>query len=278
MSRIYIGTCSWADHAPFYPPDLPANQQISYYAQRFPLVEVNASYYRLMPARNYALWAERTPPHFVFDVKAFQQLTYHDRQQPPTREAAVQFCNSVQPLREAGKLGALHFQFPPWFAHSERNLEYIRHLRAFYADDPLSVEFRHRSWDDGDAYPATVAALREAGVGLTVVDEPQIGAGSVPTRLDVTTPGLCIVRLHGRNSATWYKRVKTTAERFDYCYSAEELRAWAPHVAHLAELAETVHVLFNNNAEDYAIQNARQLRLILRETPVGAAVVASPEE
>jgi uncharacterized protein YecE (DUF72 family) len=83
MSRIYIGTCNWADHAPFYPPGLPANQQISYYAERFPLVEVNASYYRLMPTRNCALWAERTPSSFVFDVKAFKQLTYHDRGQPP---------------------------------------------------------------------------------------------------------------------------------------------------------------------------------------------------
>ena len=68
MTRVYVGTCSWADHTNFYPPELPKNQQIIYYSQSFSVVEIDSSFYRLMPARNYQLWAERTPPGFVFDV------------------------------------------------------------------------------------------------------------------------------------------------------------------------------------------------------------------
>jgi len=278
MARIYVGTCSWADHTDFYPPDLPDNRKIQYYARHFPIVEINSTFYRLMPARNFALWAERTPPHFLFDVKPYKQLTGHDRENPPDEAVARAFSESVQPLREAQKLGALHFQFPPWYVYSRENLEYLLRLRDTYRDDRLSVEFRHRSWLTGEQAPKVIEALREAGLSLTVVDEPQIGSGSIPTVLEVTNPALVIVRFHGRNAKTWYLRAKTTAERFDYLYSAEELREWVPRVGQLAESAEEIHALFNNNARDYAVQNGRQFRLYLREGLPHHTVVSSPEE
>lgn len=278
MSKIYVGTCNWSDHANFYPAGLPSNQQITYYAQRFPVVEIDSTYYRLMPVRNFSLWAERTPEGFVFDVKAFKQLTFHDRKNSPTDEVHRQFSASVQPLRDAGKLAAMHFQFPPWYMSGERNLDYLRSLRDLYADDLLSVEFRHRSWYEPESYAEVTAALRDAGIGLTVVDEPQIGTGSVPTVAEVTLPALSIVRFHGRNRRMWYARVKTTGERFDYLYNEDELREWVPRVGELAAAAGAVHVLFNNNAQDYAVQNGRQLRMLLREGLPDLEVVASPEE
>ncbi len=278
MSRIYVGTCNWSDHANFYPGGLPSNQQITYYAQRFPVVEIDSTYYRLMPVRNFSLWAERTPEGFIFDVKAFKQLTFHDRKNPPTDEVHGQFSASVQPLRDANKLGALHFQFPPWYMSGERNLDYLRSLRDVYPEDLLSVEFRHRSWYEPESYAGVTAALRESGIGLTVVDEPQIGSGSVPTVAEVTLPALSIVRFHGRNRRMWYARVNTTGERFDYLYNEDELREWVPRVGELAAAADVVHVLFNNNAQDYAVRNARQLRLLLREGLPHLEVVTSPEE
>ena len=278
MSKIYVGTCNWSDHVNFYPAGLPANQQITYYAQRFPLVEIDSTYYRLMPVRNFSLWAERTPEGFIFDVKAFKQLTFHDRKNPPTDEVHGQFSASVQPLRDANKLGALHFQFPPWYMSGERNLDYLRSLRDVYPEDLLSVEFRHRSWYEPESYAGVTAALRESGIGLTVVDEPQIGSGSVPTVAEVTLPALSIVRFHGRNRRMWYARVNTTGERFDYLYNEDELREWVPRVGELAAAADVVHVLFNNNAQDYAVRNARQLRLLLREGLPHLEVVTSPEE
>jgi uncharacterized protein YecE (DUF72 family) len=278
MARIYVGTCSWSDHVGFYPPGLPSNQQIGYYAQRFPIVEINATFYRLMPARSFALWAERTPPGFLFDVKPYKQLTWHDREHQPDRDTAAAFRESLQPLREAGKLGAIHFQFPPWYVYHERNLDYIHRLVEFYGGDRLGVEFRHRSWLEGESLPAVTEALRRDGISLTVVDEPQVGSGSVPTVLEVTQPALVIARFHGRNAKTWYIRAKTTAERFDYLYNEDELRGWTPRLGQLAERAGEIHALFNNNAQDYAVQNGRQLRLLLREGLPGHEIVASPEE
>ena len=276
MSRILVGTSSWADHTDFYPPGLPANQQISFYAQSFPIVEVNSSFYRMPPLRNFELWATRTPPGFVFDVKPYRQLTWHDRENSPDPENTAQFRRALQPLRDAGKLGAITFQFPPWFTYRPDNLAYLRQLRESFADDPLTIEFRHRSWLQAEHVPQVVEELRKEKLGLVVVDEPQVGSGSVPTVVRVTNPALSLVRFHGRNAATWYKKVDKTADRFDYLYDEDELRGWLPNVAQLAKQAEEIHIFFNNNRADYAVRNARQLtRLLLAEGP--GAVVLPPD-
>jgi uncharacterized protein YecE (DUF72 family) len=273
MTRIYVGTSSWSDHEKFYPPELPSNQQISFYAQHFAIVEINSTFYRIMPQRNYRLWAQRTPPGFLFDVKPYRQLSWHDRKKPPDEEVFDSFAASLQPLREAGKLGAVHFQFPPWFKFEPDNVAYLKHCRERLPQDRVCVEFRHRSWLEGHHVEHLVDTLRGYQVGLTVVDEPQIGSGTVPTVVAVTTPGLCIVRLHGRNAKMWYKRVKRTADRFDYLYTEEELQAWVPNVARLAEEAAEIHVFFNNNQQDYAVRNARQLRDLLQQALSGAEVM-----
>jgi len=276
MARVYVGTSSWADHASFYPDGLPSNQQIVYYAQHFPIVEINSSYYRLMPERNYRLWAERTPEGFIFDVKPYKQMTWHDRKNPPEDEQTIAFRETLQPLRDASKLGAVHFQFPPWFVYRPENVDYIRHVRDLFPDDRIGVEFRHRSWLEGDHVPQLLETLSAIHVALTVVDEPQLGSGSVPTVAAVTDADLSIVRFHGRNYKKWYARTETTAERFDYLYDEEELREWVPRLAGLAERAENLHVLFNNNAEDYAVRNARQLRMLLTESLRSHEVVRAP--
>ncbi|MHB0857373.1 MAG: DUF72 domain-containing protein [Anaerolineae bacterium] len=277
MVRIYVGTCSWSDHKRFYPDDLPKNEQISYYAQHFPLVELDATFYRMMPTRNFHLWAERTPEGFLFDVKPFRRLTWHDRNNAPDADAMAAFRESLQPLREAGKLGALNFQFPPWYAYKDTNVEYLERVREAF-DDHIAVEFRHRSWLEGEHVQAVLEALRRNDLALTVVDEPQLGSGSVPTVLEVTQPDLATVRFHGRNYEKWYAKVKTTAERFDYLYSEDELQEWVPKVEQLAARAKEVHLLFNNNAQDYAPRNGHQLRQLLLDSAMREAVVVAPEE
>ena len=183
------------------------------------------------------------------------------------------FSETLEPLRQAGKLGALNFQFPPWFVYRQENLDYIARCRDGFPTDRLSVEFRHRSWLEGEHVAATAGFLRDLRVGLTVVDEPQIGSGSVPTVLEVTAPDLVIVRFHGRNRQKWYAKVKRTADRFDYLYSEEELREWAPNVAYLAERTAELHLLFNNNRDHFAVINARQLRMILQDSMAGTEIV-----
>lgn len=263
-SVIHVGTCSWSDHANFYPAGLPSNQQISFYAQQFCVVEIDSTFYRLMPARNFQLWAERTPQGFVFDVKPYRQLTWHDRDNPPNDEVFAQFHSSLQPLRDAGKLGAVHLQWPPWFVFKADNLDFIRRCREGFPNDRVCVEFRHRSWYEEKNAPHLFSALRKNDIGLTIVDEPQVGSGSVPTVLEVTSPDILIVRFHGRNAATWYKKVAKTADRFNYLYPDEELREWVPRLAQLAPQVREIHALFNNNMSDYAVRNGRQLRTFLQ--------------
>src|SRR5690348_15682209 len=82
-ATIRVGAASWTDHEPFYPPEYEKasmkSQRISFYAQYFSMVEVDSTFYHLQPARNFQMWADRTPDDFVFDVKAYGELTWHHR-------------------------------------------------------------------------------------------------------------------------------------------------------------------------------------------------------
>ena len=274
MATILIGACSWTDHTPFYPSSYDTarmrSQRISYYAQYFHLVEVDSTFYALQPDRNFRLWAERTPEHFTFNVKAYGELTWHHRDEQkraitPSAETFERFSAMIQPLREAGKLGAAHFQFPPWFTYGDENRSYLATLREFLPTDRLAVEFRHRSWLEADHRDATFGALRESGLSYVMVDEPQIGSGSVPPIVAVTDPRLAIVRFHGRNRKSWYIRdAASSADRFDYLYSKQELAEWTPRVDQIAEQAAEIHLLTNNNRSNYALVNAFELAELLQ--------------
>lgn len=266
--RIRVGTAAWSDHENFYPPGVRGTERISYYARHFPVVEVNASYYALLPQRNYTLWAEKTPDDFVFNVKALGQLTGHVRDETPTPEAFDSFRESYAPLREAGKLGAVLFQFPPWFENNDANREQIARCAEMMADDPLLVEFRNKTWLTEEQRDETLDLLRSLRLSYVTVDAPQVGTGISPMVPAVTRPELAYLRMHGRNTETWYKRVRTTGERFNYNYSDDELVDLAKIARQLAENAIEVHVVFNNNMANYAVENARiMMNLLGLESP-----------
>jgi len=268
VAVIRCGTCAWADHEEYYPRGLPAAERLAYYARHFPIVEVDSSFYHLQPPKWYESWAKKTPPGFVFNVKAYGAMTRHHREPRPgeenLREVFERFAASVRPLKEAGKLKALHFQFPPWFTCGPESKGWVRYCREFFADDIVAVEFRHRSWFLGERCQETLEFLREIQAVHVVCDEPQVGSGTVPAVVAVTDPRLAIVRFHGRNSQTWYLKAETTAQRFDYLYSREELGEWVPQIQEvLASEAEEVHLLMNNNRANYAVRNALDLMELL---------------
>jgi uncharacterized protein YecE (DUF72 family) len=280
MTRIRVGAASWTDHDPFYPreymrADMRA-RRIEYYARYFSMVEVDSTFYRLQPARNFAMWAERTPDDFIFDVKAYGELTWHQRDskgqaQAPHSDTFARFSEMVQPLRDAGKMGAILFQFPPWFTYSEDALQYLTTIREALPDSSIAVEFRHRSW----LLPSNVQSTRESLIGARlaycVVDEPQVGSGSVPPTVFVTDPSFALVRFHGRNRATWYgKGLTSSHERYDYLYTVDELKPWAERIGRIASqlTGSEVHVVANNNARNYGIVNALDLQGLLGQ-PIG---------
>src|SRR5215210_3790950 len=161
---IRVGTCAWGDHEDFYPEGVKPADRITYYARRYPVVEVNASYYHLLPQRNYAGWAAETPEDFVFNVKAYGQLTQHRRDEPPTKDAFRAFRDSYVPLVDAGKLRAVLFQFPPWFTDEPKNRAYLLRVADEMEGDQVVVEFRHTSWLQPDRTPETLGLLSELGL------------------------------------------------------------------------------------------------------------------
>jgi uncharacterized protein YecE (DUF72 family) len=278
-ATIRVGTASWTDHEPFYPPEYAKSsmqsRRIEYYARYFSMVEVDSTFYRLQPAHNFELWAERTPPDFVFDVKAYGELTWHHRQDDgtlvtPGADTFARFDEMLQPMRAAHKLGAILFQFPPWFTFDHDRLDYFATVREMLPQDTLAVEFRHRSWLEGEHGEATRAALSEQRLAYCAVDEPQVGSGSVPPVVLVTDPRFAMVRFHGRNAKTWYGRnLKSSRDRFDYLYSTEELKPWAERIERIAERLEAdgaIHVVTNNNARNYGVVNALDLQGLLGQS------------
>lgn len=296
-SNILVGTASWTDKSligcgRFYPPSCrTAEQRLRFYAQEFPLVEVDSSYYGMPTPQNAQLWAERTPEHFTFNIKAFRLFTGHqalptalhrDVQQalgpdvPRTLyyadlpaeirdELWRRFIEALAPLKAAGKLGAVHFQFAPWLLRNRESIAHVEHCVEKMQGHLLAAEFRHATWFHGEHLERTIAWERALGLVHTVVDSPQGFANCVPCVWDVTNPKLAILRLHGRNKETWDKKgLAASSARFDYRYSQDELAAMVPELQQLGTLAETVHVIFNTNNEDQGQVGARMLRQLLR--------------
>jgi uncharacterized protein YecE (DUF72 family) len=264
-AEILVGTCNWADHTEFYPPELERGrrqrEKLDYYARYFPIVEIDTSFYGIPRPAVVEGWVARTPPGFRFNIKAFRSLTRHEREgrhpRPPTADEVRDFMAALVPLREVGRLGAVHYQFPPWFTNRPDAREVLLETRERHPDDVVAIEFRHRSWFDGDAWPATEDLLRELDCVYVGVDAPQLGSGTAPPILAITSPRLCIARFHGRNRKTWYRPGgPTSGDRFNYLYSPGELEEWVPAIRDAADRGTPVHVLLNNNRSNYAVVNA----------------------
>ena len=267
---ILVGTCNWLDHEEFYPDELRGRRQperLSFYARYFPLVEIDTSFYGIPTPDRVAGWVARTPDDFLFNIKAYRSLTGHEREQgrprAPTAEEERSFLEALAPLRASGKLGAVHYQFPPWLVAGTAGREAVLRARERHPGDVLAVEFRHRSWFEPGRLAETEDLLRELDCTLVGVDAPQLGSGTAPPHLAITSPRLVLVRFHGRNYQTWYRKTATTGERFDYLYPPAELAQWVPAIQAAAERGVPVHVLMNNNRSNYAVVNGFDMAHLL---------------
>ena len=269
---ILVGTCNWADHTEFYPPELEKGSRqrdkLTFYARFFPIVEIDSSFYGIPRPQVVEGWVARTPDDFRFNIKAYKALTRHEREggtpRPPTDEEEDDFLEALKPLRSAGRLVAVHYQFPPWFTRTPENRDVLFEARERHPDDIVAVEFRHRSWFDEGAWPQTEELLRELDITFVGVDAPQIGSATAPRHLAVTSPRLCIARFHGRNWRTWYiKNAKSSADRFDYLYPPPQLAEWVAPIKAAAAAGVPVHVMLNNNRSNYAVTNAFDMGALL---------------
>lgn len=272
---IRLGTCSWADAgllAAWYPRSVrTAEGRLAHYAARFDTVEVDSPFYRLPSPETTARWAERTPPGFTFHVKASAEMTGH--RAADRREAFRAFREAVAPLEASGKLRAVLLQYPPWLTKSREAAHAIVESAALLEPLVPLVEFRHGSWLAPDELGTTLELCRRNGIAFVSIDAP---ANALPTVAE-TTHAVAYVRFHGRNRETWFKKVETSAERFDWLYERDELAEWVEPLDRLAAEADEVYALFNNNRDDFAPRSAQLLRGLLDEAGVPATGGIEPE-
>ncbi|BAF58927.1 uncharacterized conserved protein [Pelotomaculum thermopropionicum SI] len=250
---FYIGTAGYSYQdwvGTVYPAGTKKEDMLKLYAGEFNFSEINSTYYHLPGRRMTEALAAKTPPGFRFAVKAFQQMT-HARDGGP--EVFRRFAEALRPLAGSGRLACVLAQFPYSFHNTPENRDYLKKFRHLLPDLPVAVEFRNARWVAGE----TFELLREEGLAYVCVDEPAL-KGLVRAVAVVTAP-FAYVRFHGRNAARWYDH-KESYQRYDYLYTADELKEWLPRVAALREKAGEVYISFNNHYRGQAVANARMFR------------------
>lgn len=285
--RILVGTASWTDPGfieRWYPKGMTAAERLPWYAQQFQMVEVNSSFYSVPDPRMVERWCRSTPDDFVFDVKLHQLLSRHStaaKLLPPTlrRSAEVdpkgkvkltptleegmvgEITRAIEMLRAERKLGVLLLQLSPAFSPRKHELSELTPLLEQLATYRVAVEFRNRNWSEDDCLPEMLEFLRTHKAALVSVDTPTAEHFTImPPQLDeITNPDVAYLRLHGRDAHA-YTTGKTVATRFHYDYTDEEIDEVAQRTRRLAEKAAEVHIVFNNNAQDYAPHAALRLR------------------
>lgn len=291
-TNVRIGVCSWADatliDSGFYPPRVnTAEKRLRYYAEHFPIVEVDSTYYAIPDPQTAHSWAVRTPPDFKFNVKAFSLFTGH-----PTRPAGIpsdlrpyvdpnstgeffyidsvepallteiwsRFAYAVQPLVESGKLGVIMCQFPPWYTSSPETRTRVEAclegLGEALPGVEACVEFRSASWMQTKSRQRRILNwLHTTPANYVAVDEPQGTDNSVPPVIDPAAR-IAVIRFHGRNRSAWTEPGVSVQERFRWEYSDDELGGWVPRVRELSGTANEVHVMMNNCHGDFSIKAA----------------------
>ncbi|MGD0354089.1 MAG: DUF72 domain-containing protein [Dehalococcoidia bacterium] len=293
MGRILIGISSWADPAllknGFYPEGIktPA-ERLAYYSTHFAVAEIDSAFH-IMPTRtNLNLWLTQTPPGFVFDIKVFSLFTGHptpfsalprfarkgledytqknlylNLMPPPLVDALWRLFNDlVKPVSDAGKLGVLLLQFPPWFHAQHRNMSYIAECKEKLPGYDLAVEFRTNDWLNERNRESTLELLRKLDIALVCVDGPQGLKTSVEPLAEVTS-SIGIIRFHGRNTENWEKKDIPAHERYKYLYREDELREWLPRIRKMADATDELHIIFKNKYQDNPVKNAGQMARLL---------------
>ena len=293
--RIAIGTSSWADPGfveEWYPPDLPARERLSWYAERFDAVEVNSTFYAVPSPRTVKRWAQETPDDFTFDVKLHRLLSRHSadlRSLPPALredattnargrveltaalEAALadEIVQAVAPLRD--KLATFLLQLSPAFEPRKHELDELAALVArLNTTAPVAIELRNRFWVTERRREETLRWFEEHDAAYVCIDGPEgSNAPTLMPNLDVATrDDIAYLRAHGRN-LQGYLRGRSVAERFAYRYSDAELEELGERARQLAQEVPNVRMMFNNNRGADAPVAAQRMRELL-----GQAVAA----
>lgn len=262
---IEIALTGWSDH------DLlteKQKQKLEDYAKHFPVVEMDTSFYAIPPEKNILSWIEKTPDRFRFFPKAYKAMTLHADYKEDfdsLEDLFKTFKETFNPMIARGKIHSFLFQFPPNFDCSKANVNYLRYVRQEMGQLPVAIEFRHPSWFEEGMADKTLEFLADQNFINVVVDQPQTPSISVPFVPQVTNQESAIYRLHGRNYEGWagesdeyWRDVRTL-----WNYSDQEIEEIGQTSQKLAQQADSVLVVFNNNSGGHAAKNAKSLQKYL---------------
>jgi uncharacterized protein YecE (DUF72 family) len=293
MSNLRIGTSGWnypsgkgTWNGVFYPPPRRRPKgfdELTFYAEHFDTVEVNSTFYGQPRPDVTRKWAERTPANFEFSVKLYQQFTHPrmfkerltnglpdqaprdaallDALARPTDADLDEFRRGIDPLASSGRLGALLAQFPASFKDAPSSRDYLADLLRGFAGYPVAVELRHRSWSD--AIGDTLALLNTFGAAWVQIDEPKFRF-SIRQNYLPNVQGFYYMRLHGRNAATWWRHEKSE-DRYDYLYSAAELKEFSDTADGAKQLVKKLYLYMNNHFSAKSVANAAMIKQQLGE-------------
>ncbi|MGE5252911.1 MAG: DUF72 domain-containing protein [Planctomycetaceae bacterium] len=260
---IRIGPAGWSyqdwDGIVFPPKKGSKFDPLAYLSEFFDTIELNNTFYRPPTPAMSKSWARRVQSNsrFKFTAKLYRNFTHARESLTEADEGA--FKNGLAPLVEAGRLGALLFQFPYSFHNKEENLAYVKELADRFKEFPLVLEVRHASWDRASAFQF----LREIQVGFCNIDQPQVSYSLGPTKTVTSKTGY--LRLHGRNVKEWFREDAGRDARYDYLYNEFELFEIAERIRQIGKEAEEVYVITNNHYRGEAVCNALELKAKLGE-------------
>jgi uncharacterized protein YecE (DUF72 family) len=238
----------------------PKFDELAFYAEHFDTVEINTTFYGQPSAEVARTWANRTPSDFEFSLKLHRQFT-HERLTAADEGEIDAFRRGIEPLANAGKIGALLAQFPPSFKQSPASQDYLDALLKRFHDYPVAVELRHKTWSD--RFAETIGLLNSRGAALAQIDEPKFQMSIRQNQLpNVGT--FYYMRLHGRNAANWWKHDKAE-DRYNYLYSADELTPIAETADAARRLVKKFYLYFNNHFAAKAVVNAVMIKERLGE-------------
>ena len=249
--------------------------ELRFYAEHFDTVEVNSTFYGQPRAEVTRGWVERTPAAFGFSLKLYQKFTHPkmfketalkrapgaagsllDLLAQVTQSDIDEFRAGIDPMASAGKLGALLAQFPASFKNTEPTRDYLAQVLRAFQDYPVAVELRHRSWSD--AIGDTLAMLNEFNAAWVQIDEPKFRF-SIRQNYLPNIKSFYYMRLHGRNAAQWWRH-EHRDDRYNYLYSAGELREFSDTVGAANELVKKSYLYTNNHFSAKSVVNAVMLK------------------
>jgi uncharacterized protein YecE (DUF72 family) len=223
--RVLTGTSGYSYDewkGNFYPEKFAAKDMLRFYAERFPTVEINNTFYRMPKEAVVKGWAEQVPESFSFVIKASQRIT-HMKRLKDCGELLTYLFTTTAVL--GPRLGPLLFQLPPNFKKD------IPRLQAFFDAMPerrrVAFEFRHASWFDDEVYET----LRGQGAALCVAD-----TGEEPAAPLVATTDWGYLRLRREDFSDaelrdWAKRIGEQPWSDAYVFLKHEEEGKGPKLA-----------------------------------------------